>query len=46
LRARHGDARPDVVHVLTPPASHAGLAIEALECSDVFVEADGANVAG
>jgi len=32
-------ARPDVVHVLTPPASHARLAIEALEMGcDVFVE--------
>jgi predicted dehydrogenase/nucleoside-diphosphate-sugar epimerase len=34
-----GQARPDVVHVLTPPASHARLAIEALEMGcDVFVE--------
>src|SRR5688572_18690188 len=33
------DARPDVVHVLTPPASHARLAIEALEMGcHVFVE--------
>lgn len=32
-------ARPDVVHVLTPPASHARLAIEALDMGcDVFVE--------
>src|SRR5688572_25863357 len=32
-------ARPDVVHVLTPPSSHARLAIEALEMGcDVFVE--------
>jgi predicted dehydrogenase len=32
-------ARPDVVHILTPPASHAALAIEALEMGcDVFVE--------
>jgi predicted dehydrogenase/nucleoside-diphosphate-sugar epimerase len=32
-------ARPAVVHVLTPPASHARLAIEALEMGcDVFVE--------
>ena len=31
--------RPDVVHVLTPPASHARLAVEALEMGcDVFVE--------
>ena len=31
--------RPDVVHVLTPPASHARIAIEALEMGcDVFVE--------
>jgi 2-alkyl-3-oxoalkanoate reductase len=34
-----GHARPDVVHVLTPPASHARLAVEALEMGcDVFVE--------
>ena len=33
------DARPDVVHILTPPASHASLAVEALEMGcDVFVE--------
>lgn len=32
-------ARPDVVHVLTPPSSHASLAIEALDMGcDVFVE--------
>ncbi|HEY7286746.1 MAG TPA: NAD-dependent epimerase/dehydratase family protein [Vicinamibacterales bacterium] len=32
-------ARPDVVHILTPPASHAPLAIEALEMGcHVFVE--------
>ena len=32
-------SRPDVVHVLTPPASHARLAIEALEMGcHVFVE--------
>jgi predicted dehydrogenase/nucleoside-diphosphate-sugar epimerase len=32
-------ARPDVVHVLTPPATHARLAVEALEMGcDVFVE--------
>jgi nucleoside-diphosphate-sugar epimerase/predicted dehydrogenase len=32
-------ARPDVVHILTPPASHARLAIEALAMNcDVFVE--------
>src|SRR5262249_21940749 len=32
-------ARPDVVHVLTPPSSHARLATEALEMGcDVFVE--------
>jgi predicted dehydrogenase/nucleoside-diphosphate-sugar epimerase len=31
--------RPDVVHVLTPPASHARLAVEAMEMGcDVFVE--------
>jgi 2-alkyl-3-oxoalkanoate reductase len=31
--------RPDVVHVLTPPASHARIAIEAMEMGcDVFVE--------
>ncbi len=34
-----GQALPDVVHVLTPPASHARLAVEALEMGfDVFVE--------
>jgi predicted dehydrogenase/nucleoside-diphosphate-sugar epimerase len=34
-----GTARPDVVHVLTPPVSHARLAVEALEMGcDVFVE--------
>ena len=34
-----GSLRPDVVHVLTPPASHARLAIEALDMGcDVFVE--------
>ncbi len=33
------DAQPEVVHVLTPPATHTGLAIEALEMGcDVFVE--------
>ena len=33
------EARPDVVHVLTPPASHARIAIEALDMGcDVFVE--------
>jgi predicted dehydrogenase/nucleoside-diphosphate-sugar epimerase len=33
------EARPDAVHVLTPPASHARLAVEALEMGcDVFVE--------
>jgi 2-alkyl-3-oxoalkanoate reductase len=33
------EVRPDVVHVLTPPASHATLAVEALEMGcDVFVE--------
>jgi predicted dehydrogenase/nucleoside-diphosphate-sugar epimerase len=32
-------ARPDVVHVVTPPDSHARLAVEALEMGcDVFVE--------
>lgn len=33
------DARPDAVHVLTPPASHAALAIEAMRMGcDVLVE--------
>src|SRR5215471_17129507 len=33
------ELRPEVVHVLTPPSSHATLAIEALEMGcDVFVE--------
>jgi predicted dehydrogenase/nucleoside-diphosphate-sugar epimerase len=33
------EARPDVVHILTPPASHARLAVEALEMGcHVFVE--------
>src|SRR5689334_21695815 len=33
------DARPDVVHILTPPSSHARLAIEALDMGcHVFVE--------
>jgi predicted dehydrogenase/nucleoside-diphosphate-sugar epimerase len=37
--AEMADTRPSVVHVLTPPASHARLAIEALEMGcDVFVE--------
>src|SRR5689334_21797204 len=37
--AQMRDARPDVVHILTPPASHARLAIEALDMGcHVFVE--------
>ena len=33
------DLRPDVIHILTPPSSHARLTIEALEMGcDVFVE--------
>src|SRR5262249_12673275 len=36
---KRADANPDVAHILTPPASHAQLAVEALEMGcHVFVE--------
>lgn len=39
LAAMHAATHPDVVHILTPPDSHASLAIEALDLGcDVFVE--------
>jgi predicted dehydrogenase len=54
LERMFAEARPDFVHILTPPAAHAGLAVECMERSaGVFIEkpvaassADGRTIAG